>query len=92
MSDDEAFTDIANAIGRLRIAFLKHNLTPPKSIELGDHDAGDRFRHAVGTNMVLTQPRLEGRDDPELVCHFMGIEIRYPGHWRALRGGGRELI
>lgn len=88
---EEAFQDIAGAIGRLRHAFLKHNMQPPKSIELGSIDDGYAFRHYMPKNMVMIEPRQSG-DDPEWVCNIMGMEVRFPGQWRSRERGGRDFV
>jgi hypothetical protein len=89
---DEAFTDIANAILRLRRAFLKHHMEPPKSIELATIDEGHRFRYYMPKDMVMMTPRQPSGNDPEWVCTIAGMEVRFPGQWRAREKGGRDFV
>lgn len=80
---DEAFTDIMNALMRLRIAFLKHNMAAPVSIELGSIRDGDKFRYMMQRDQVMFQPRMgETHADAEWVCNIQGVEVRLPAQWR----------
>lgn len=80
---EQAFQDIAGAIHRLRAAFKRHGLEPPKSIELGSHEDGDRMRHYMPRDLVLAQPKFTDLPDPRWVCNIIGMEIHWPGKWRA---------
>lgn len=88
---DEAFTDIANAVMRLRHAFMRHGLKPPVAIELGAHQDGDHLRYILPRDLVMAQPRMD-RDDPEWCFDFQGLEFRYPAKWRYTQRGGKEVI
>jgi hypothetical protein len=90
---DDAFTDLANAVLRLRGAFLKHGLTPPKAIELGSFEDGARLRATVDNNLVHFDPGM-GRSDsnPDMVGNLCGVEIRYPAKFRARERGGFDVI
>lgn len=83
------FDDFADAVHRLRRAFLRHGLTPPTAIELGDMEAGKRLQLALPEEMVRAGYGLNQRDkpDPDVIIHFMGVEIRYPAELRARPGG-----
>jgi hypothetical protein len=89
--NDDAFRDIANAVMRLRHAFLRHGFEPPSAIELGSHENGDRLRYALPRDLVVAQPRMD-KDDPEWCFDFQGVEFRYPAHWRSTKRGGREAV
>lgn len=90
MSDDDFFSDLANAIGKLRAAFLRHGLEPPTAIELGDHESGKRFQLSLPQDMIRTSFALNqrGEGNPDVIGHFMGIEIRYPAKLRGRKHGG----
>lgn len=92
MEQREPFDEIANAIHRLRIAFKKLGLEPPVAIELSSIRDGDKFRHLMTRDMILAQPRMGvEQNDPEWVCHIVGIEVRMPAAWRQELKGGRVL-
>jgi hypothetical protein len=88
---DEVFTDIANAMMRLRHAFMRHNLNPPKSLELGSHDDGARLLSSLPKSLYVAQPRMD-KSDPEWCLDLVGIEVRFPAHWRAKRRGGMDAV
>lgn len=88
----EPFDDIMNAIARLRVAFLKHGMEAPKSIELGGHKDESWFRYMMPRDMVMFQPRMgDTKADAEWVCNIQGVEVRLPAQWRASRDGGSRL-
>lgn len=90
--ESTAFDEIADAIWRLRAAFIKNGMKPPVSIELGTAQDGYVFNHLMPRDMVLSQPRMGvERDDPEWVCNIMGVEVRRPAEWRCVRGGTKIL-
>jgi hypothetical protein len=90
---EEAFADIMNAIARLRIAFLKHNLSAPISIEIGSLRDGDALRHLMPRDMFLAQPRMgETKQDAEWVANIQGVEIRMPAQWRRELNGKTHLV
>lgn len=77
---------------RLRIAFLKHGMQPPISIELGHVKDGDWFRYSLPKDMALATPRMGvDSDSPEWVCNIMGVEVRMPAQWRGTKAGRRAL-
>lgn len=89
---ESPFDDIANALFRLRTAFVKHGMEPPVSIELGHVKDADWFRHAMPRDLVVAQPRMGvDEDNPEWVCNIMGVEVRMPAQWRGTKAGRREL-
>ena len=91
---DKAFNDIANAIFRLRVAFMRNGLNPPKSIELGDFEDSDKFRRLMlmQSDMVLMQARQPPEGNPEWICNIAGVEIRMLGRWRMQERGGRDFV
>lgn len=93
ISDEQAFTSIANATMQLRAAFIRAGLEPPKCIEIGKHEDGYRLRHILPRDMVMAHAA-EGRSDrdPDVVFTIMGVEFRYPAAYRSLRGGGFDII
>lgn len=89
---DDAFDDVFNAIANLRIAFMRHGIEPPKSIELSTYKDKDIFLHKMPRDMVLAQPRMgETRKDAEWVANIMGVEIRMPAQWRTDLDGRSKL-
>jgi hypothetical protein len=90
---DEAFTDIANAVLRLRHAFLKHNLNPPASLELASHDDAAKLRDMLPREMVMATPSM-GNDParPDIVFPVCGVEMRYPAEFRARERGGFDIV
>ena len=89
---DEAFSDIFNALMRLRAAFQRHNMEPPKAIELATIEDGARFRHSISKDMVMLQPMMGNNPArPDLVCNVCGIEVRFPARFRAREGGGFDI-
>ena len=92
MADKTAFDDVMEAIARLRIAFIKHGMKPPASIELGHVKDGDWFRWSAPKDMVMFQPRMGvEKDNPEWVCSIQGVEVRMPAQWRGTASGRRVL-
>lgn len=89
--NEEAFYDIMNAVGHLRRAFVRRNMSPPVSIEIGSIEDSYAFRCYMPKDMVLAQPRMNDKD-PEWVCNIQGVEIRMPAQWRSELGGGRRLV
>jgi hypothetical protein len=89
MSDDDFFNELANAIHKLRTAFLKRGLEPPLSIELGSIEAGRRFQLSIPKDMIAASFGFSQRDkpDPDVIIPFMGVEIRYPAELRNRPGG-----
>lgn len=80
---EQAFQDIASALHRLRAAFVRYGMKPPISVELGSHDDGYRLRSYMPRDLVSAQPRMTDKPDPEWVCNIIGVELRWPGRWRA---------
>jgi hypothetical protein len=92
MSKEQQFDDIMEAIARLRIAFIRHGMQPPISIELGHVKDADWFRWSMPNNMVMFNPRMGvEKDTPEWVCNIQGVEVRMPAVWRATTTGRRVL-
>ena len=96
MSDEKvevAFNEIMSAIYQLRIAFLKHGMSPPVSIELAKDRDTDWFRYNLPPHLALAQPRMgETRTDAEWVCNIMGMEVRMPAQWRKELDGRSRLV
>lgn len=91
--DDRAFEDIADALYRLRVAFKKHGMEAPVSIELGSYRDKDAFLYLMPRDLVLAQPRMgETQQDAEWVANVMGIEVRMPAQWRVEFGKGSRLV
>lgn len=90
MTESTFFDDLANAIYRLRVVFLKHGLEPPKAIELGSIEAGQKFQLAIPKDMIASTFAINQREKPEpdVLIAFMGVEIRYPAQLRGRSGGG----
>jgi hypothetical protein len=84
--------EICNAILRLRAAFKCAGMDAPVLIELGKHEDGDRLRYVMPRDMLLAQPQITDKPDPEWVCNIVGMEVRYPGRWRARQRGGRDFV
>ena len=83
---DDAFTDIANAIMRLRAAFAKHHMNPPKSIELASNKDGTKFRHMISSSLLAPMARFDP-DKPanaEIAISLCGVDICYPAVRRQL--------
>lgn len=92
ISDEAAFTEIANTIMRLRHAFIRAGFQPPLAIELASFDDGYRMRHILPRDMILAFPK-EGRDpdkDDVMFC-LQGVEFRYPAHYRHPRKGTETI-
>ena len=88
----EPFDDIMDAVCRLRIAFKKHGMEAPISIELGHVKDADWFRWSMPKDMVMFKPRMGVDEDrPEWVCDIQGVEVRMPAQWRGVKVGRREL-
>lgn len=89
MAENEFFDDFANAVHKLRSAFLKHGLEPPTAIELGSIESGRRLQLSLPENMIAAGYGLNQRDkpDPDVIIPFMGVEIRYPAELRKRPGG-----
>lgn len=93
MQPDEAFADIMDAIAKLRIAFLKHNLSAPISIEMGSLKDGDALRYMMPKDMFLAQPRMgDATQGAEWVANIQGVELRMPGRWRRDQRGINHFI
>lgn len=90
MEKDEAFSDIMDAIARLRIAFLKHGMSAPVSIELGNVRDKNAMMYCLPREMVAFDMRMGG--DPEWVCNIQGVEVRMPGEWRMDAGGRKHFV
>jgi hypothetical protein len=89
---DAAFSDIMNAIAKLRIAFLKHHMDAPISIELGSIRDGDAMRYLMPKDMFMATMRMgETPQDAEWVANIQGIEIRMPAQWRRGHDGKLHL-
>ena len=91
MTDQDTFHEIADAVHRLRRAFIRAGMKAPASIELGSIEDKDRFLHAMPRDLVLAQPHLD-KPHPEWVANIMGMEVRMPGQWRVNSNGGRGLV
>lgn len=90
---EDAFDDIMRAVFNLRMAFLKHGMEPPVSIELGSQRDSDTLRHSMPRDLILAQPRMgETRADAEWVCNIQGVELRMPAQWRLERDGKSRLV
>lgn len=85
--DEEAFTDIANAIMRLRQAFLRHHLQPPIALEIGSREDATRLRASMPRDLIHAQPQMRDKG-PEIVFNLAGVEFRCPAEWRAIRQDG----
>lgn len=93
MSDQQAFDEIADAINRLRRAFLRNGMKAPVSIELGDKRDKDAFVYLMPRDLVMTQVRTwHDPANPELVANIFGVEVRMPAQWRLKRDGGKEAL
>ena len=92
MTNEEAVVEIANSILRLRQSFRRLGLQPPKAIELSNHEDGDRLRCMAPRDMLQFNADMGGGADPEWVANICGVEVRYPGQWRARERGGRDLV
>ena len=91
MDTEAAFSDIMDAIARLRIAFIKHGMSAPVSIELGNvRDKNALMYCILPRDMVLVDMRMG--EIAEHVCNIQGIEVRMPGEWRADRGGRKHFV
>lgn len=91
ISDEVAFRELANALTRLRGAFIKAGFEPPKAIELASHEDGFRLRHILPREMIYAttqQGRLKDSDD--VVMNIVGVELRYPAKHR--RDGKRYTV
>lgn len=88
---EDAFIEIANAITMLRRAFMRAGLRPPKAIELETHEDGDRLRLSLPRDMLVAEPRMTDRG-PQWVCSIVGLDIHYPGQWRARERGGIDFV
>lgn len=89
---EEQIRAIGEAILKLRKAFLTAGLKPPVSIELGHHVDGTKLRCLLPPDLYLSQPQITDSPDPQWVCNIMGMEVRYPGQWRARERGGRDFV
>ena len=80
IQSEEAFNDIANAVMRLRAAFIQHGFKPPKSLEMESHQDGDLMRHILPRDMIAAHPTQSLRDenDTDIMFNILGIEFRYP--------------
>lgn len=88
----EAMREICNAILHLRRAFIQAGMKPPVSLEIADREDGMRLRYVMPADMIAAQPQMTSKDDPEWVANIVGMEVRYPGQWRARLRGGRDFI
>ena len=89
----EPMEDILDALYRLRVAFKKHGMEAPISIELGSHRDKDTFRHSMSRDLVMAQPRMgDTLQDAEWVASVMGIEVRMPAQWRYERDGKLHIV
>lgn len=87
---EEIFTDIAEAIYRLRRAFKKHHLEAPVAIELGSHEDMMRLRDCVPAEYLNVGPMLLER--PSLVANIAGVDIVAPAQFRARKRGGFDVV
>ena len=94
MPKEDDFSTIAEAIVRLRHAFLRAGFSAPKSIELGTYEDGTRFRSLAPSDMMQFNPdaMAKGIAQPEWVGNFYGVEVRMPAQWRADIKGKRHAI
>lgn len=94
MSDHDAvFDDILQAFYQLRKAFIKNNMKPPISIELGCQKDADYLRYAMPKDLFLAQPRMgDTKQDAERVANILGIELRLPAQWRRDQRGKDHLL
>ena len=93
MSDQKAFDEIADAVHRLRRAFLQHGMEAPVSIELGSIRDKNRFLGLMPTDLIRAQARTwHDPARPELVANMLGMEIRMPAQWRRLENGGKVVL
>ncbi len=94
IQDENAFTEIANAILRLNFAFKRVGLSAPKSIELGSHEDGFLLRHILPSSMVVAYPSqaLRGEDDTDVIFPICGVEMRYPAKFRRERKSRTEIL
>lgn len=94
IQDEDAFTEIANAILHLRIAFQRCGFQAPKSIELASHDDGFRMRHILPREMIMATPAqgLRNEDDTDVLFPVCGVELRYPAQFRRLQRGRTETL
>ena len=91
MTDQDTFHEIADAVHRLRRAFIRAGMKAPVSIELGSHEDKHRFLYVMPRDLVLAQPRFD-KPHPEWVANIMGMEVRMPAQWRITGKGGRGLV
>jgi hypothetical protein len=89
---EQTLNDIADALHRLRRAFIRHGLNPPVSVELATYEDGERLRYSLPRNLIITQPTLTDAPDPRWCCNIVGVELLWPGKWRARERGGRDLV
>lgn len=94
IQNEQAFTEIANAILRLRSAFMQAGFEPPKSIELASHEDGYRMRHILPSSMIMATPAANLRDenDTDVLFPICGVEVRYPAKFRKLARGRTETL
>ncbi len=96
MDHKDAISDIANAIMRLRAAFMKHHMNPPTMIVLADVSDADRLRalpiHHMDMRFTDPEP-VEAVELPvQMKVELCGMQIRYPARKLAERGGGWKYV
>ena len=87
ISNEEAFSEIANALMRLRIAFIKAGFKPPKEVHLADHKDGYKLRHILPPEMIYATVDLGDNDIDEVKFNICGIDLRYPARYRRTKNG-----
>jgi hypothetical protein len=90
----DAFTDIADAVLRLRHALEKHHLNAPAAIDLYAPEDGQRLIAALRSTDLHLQ---YGQMHPETglavnQAEIAGVIFRWPATKRARHGGGFDWV
>ncbi len=92
-SREAFFEDLSKALYGLRVAFHKHGLEPPTSLEVGTRKDADRMMFSLPPEFARAKIEMRDGTEPAVFCNIQGFEIRFPAQRVAYpaSGGGVDV-